>query len=319
MHVELTTVKKSKFRGLVSLELENNLYLVKILPEAGGKIASLIYKPSGKEFLLQGKDEKCRLVDYDGDFLKADQSGIDDMFPTISEYHYEDYPWKGVRIPDHGEVWSLAWDYEIKNDQVALAVSGVRLPYKLKKRIELIHTNILRISYEAINPTDFDINYIWAAHIMIKADDGCRQIAPKDMIKAICTYSESGRMGNYGDVFDFPFVKQQDGTMYDASVYSEQSDDFQKFYFKDKMKKGLYGLKYPDGHLLEIMFPTDVTPYFSGLNAEGGSFGIRCVHLEPCSAPFDRPDIAKLHGKESVLKARSVMKWNYDIKIINER
>ena len=36
-------------------------------------------------------------------------AGYDDMFPTILECHYEQFPRKGVELPDHGELWPLEW------------------------------------------------------------------------------------------------------------------------------------------------------------------------------------------------------------------
>jgi len=60
-------------------------------------------------------------------------AGFDDMFPTINECFYEDYPWKGQKMPDHGELWSLEWKYEIKESCLALWTYGVRCHIYLRK------------------------------------------------------------------------------------------------------------------------------------------------------------------------------------------
>lgn len=59
----------------------------------------------------------------------------------IYESFYEDYPWKGHRMPDHGEVWSLDWKVEIGESEVTLWVYGVRLSYLLKKTIRFSEEN----------------------------------------------------------------------------------------------------------------------------------------------------------------------------------
>jgi hypothetical protein len=316
----MTEIREAEFRGINGIELESRCLKVVLLPSAGGKVASIVYKPTGREFLLQGKDTAYRPSSYDSDFLAGDVSGIDDMFPTISRCYYEAYPWAGICLPDHGEVWALEWDASVDGAKVAMSVDGVRLPYRLKKTAELLTEDTLRLSYTATNPTGFDMEFLWAAHMMVAAQKGCRQVAPAGMSRAVCTYSESGLIGGYGDTFEFPNVPQRDGSVYDAGVYrGDDADDFQKFYFKGEMSEGWYRLDYPDGHTLTIGFPTQTVPYLSGLNAEGGSIGIRCVHIEPCTAPFDRPDVAKLHGKSSVLKAKSEYKWHLDIRINREK
>ena len=311
-----TTIERAVFRGQPCLTLESGTLRVVLLPDAGGKAASLVYKPSGKEFLLQGRGETYRTAPYAGDFLKGDMSGFDDMFPTIDRCFYADYPWAGTELPDHGEVWPLKWDARAADGRVTLKVNGVRLPYTLEKTVSLRDAHTVRFSYVAANPTDFDMNFLWAAHLMLVAQKGCRHAAPEGMKAAVCAYSEGGPMGRYGDTFDFPYVPQADGGVYDASYFrGEDADDFQKFYFRERMSEGWYCLYYPDGHILRLEFPVETVPYFSAVNAEGGSFNLRCVHLEPCTAPFDRPDVARLHGKNSVMKAKSAYRWHLDITV----
>ena len=39
---------------------------------------------------------------------KNQAAGYDEDVSKYCECHYEDFPWKRVELPDHGEVWSLA-------------------------------------------------------------------------------------------------------------------------------------------------------------------------------------------------------------------
>ncbi|MHB8276843.1 MAG: hypothetical protein ACYDIA_04225 [Candidatus Humimicrobiaceae bacterium] len=52
---------------------------------------------------------------YGSTYVKAECAGFDEIFPTIDECFYVTYPWKGIPIPDHGEVWSIPWQLDIEN------------------------------------------------------------------------------------------------------------------------------------------------------------------------------------------------------------
>ena len=311
----ICSIKTIKYKNLNAFKLENDIIRIVVVPDLGAKITSMLIKKSNKEFLYQLNNENLKQVGYGGDYLKSEMCGFDDMFPTISEYHYEQFPWTGAKIPDHGEVWSLKWNSHIENSSVNLEVYGVRLPYVLRKIISL-EDNTIHINYEVTNPTSFDMDFLWSGHIMLNAEAGCRHIPPRGNSKAVCTYSESGLIGAYGQEFDFPKVKQADGSIYDAGLHrGNKANDFQKFYFNNVLNEGNYSLIYPDGHQFTVCFPFDKIPYIAGINAEGGSFNVECAYIEPCTAPFDRPDVARLHNKCSVLKAKSGFTWELIIKL----
>jgi hypothetical protein len=98
---------QSKYKDKKSIVVENNRLRAEFLPDPGGKMVSLIDKGTGYEFLIQRNNELYRDQSFDGVYVDGECSGFDDMFPTIDVCNYESDPWKGVKMPDHGEVWSL--------------------------------------------------------------------------------------------------------------------------------------------------------------------------------------------------------------------
>jgi hypothetical protein len=79
--------------------LENEYLRVTLLPEYGGRILSLIYKPTGHEQLYQNPLG----VPYgigDGNFYYDWLMVYGGIFPTFPE-------------PEHGKSWLLAWDFEV--------------------------------------------------------------------------------------------------------------------------------------------------------------------------------------------------------------
>ena len=140
------------------------------------------------------------------------------MFPTIEKCFYENFPWSGILLPDHGEVWSLKWERKILEKELLFSVRGVRLPYLLEKRISFKSENEIVIDYKLSNLSDFPMDFIWAGHIMLRPEKGCKMKFHEKMKKAVCTYSESGAIGKFGDEFDFPIVPLNGtSSLYDIS------------------------------------------------------------------------------------------------------
>jgi hypothetical protein len=310
-------VCKTNYKDLEAVRIGTDTLEVIVLPGQGAKLASLRSRASGKEFLLQREGERYRSSSYGSDYLAGECSGFDDVFPTVLSYYYEREPWKGMLVPDHGEVWALPWDCEIEGSQVALSVKGLKLPYNLAKTMSFPEADRLRITYELRNESPFPIDFIWCAHIMLEAEKGCRIVAPRGMRRCVATMSDSGTIGNWGEEFDYPVMRLPDGSSYDASLHrGSDADDYQKFFFKGRVPEGRAGLEYPDGHILTVSFPEWDVPYFAGIQAEGGKLGIRGIFLEPSTAADDRPDLARFRSADSVLPAKGLLSWYLDMSVV---
>ena len=102
------------YKGLRSYELENDVIKITFLPDYACKIASLVHKKTGREFLFQAKEETLRLPPYAAPFSQYDSSGFDEVFPSIDECPYPDGSFKGILIPDHGEVCRVPFCCSLK-------------------------------------------------------------------------------------------------------------------------------------------------------------------------------------------------------------
>ena len=96
-------IEKTNFKGIEAIKLENNYLKVIIIPELGGKIASIYNIEKDFELLFQNKEDiyvKPKLYDA---FEKFDASGFDDAFPTIDKCSVYINN-KHIEYPDHGEM-----------------------------------------------------------------------------------------------------------------------------------------------------------------------------------------------------------------------
>lgn len=308
----MTRIYDVSYKGFPGICMENDALKAIFLPTQGAKLCSLTDRKSGKEFIYQGKTQTYQPSVYGGSYLAGECAGIDECLPNIDACYYDTFPWSGTPLPDHGEVWALPWDMVQEKNAVSFQVHGVRLPYRLEKHVSL-HEKTLRMDYTLTNLSDFRMDYIWAAHMMLQAQAGCRFHLPQELSTAYVTMSASGSIGRYGDTFQYP------GTAgYDFSTYrGDTADDYQKIYFADKLPvhSGWAEISYPDGARFRIRFPAEQIPYLGIIEAEGSELDIRCMFLEPCSGTFDRPDIAKLHGQCSFLTPKQVRSWYLEIQL----
>jgi hypothetical protein len=312
-----TNAYKSEYKGQEAVSIETGSILAQFLPLIGSKMCSLVYKPLGSELLVQRPGKEYLLEPYGGDYVAAECSGFDDMFPTIDKCFYETYPWQGTPIPDHGEVWSIPWDCSVEDDGLRFVTCGVRFPYKLEKWVYFADDTILRIDYRLSNLSSFDFDFMWAGHPMFYLEEGCELVLPPGVKGIVSTLSYSGALGRYGDEFAWPTFRLPDGTERDLRrIRPEKTKDAEKYFVKGKMPEGWCALKYRQSDFtLALSFPVAQVPYLAILPNEGGWQDLYNIFLEPCTASFDRLDVAKLHGEFSTVKAKSVYEWHLNLTI----
>ena len=309
----------SVYKNLNAVTMENDYLSAKFLPDNGGKLASLIQKRTSREFLVQAKNPTYKALEYDGNYVEAECSGFDDMFPTIDRVYYQDYPWKGIEIPDHGEVCGSKWGYEIHDDFLYMYVYGVRFPYMLEKWVRFDSDNILNINYTATNLSNFDMDFIWAAHMMINMEEGGELLVPyKGCQNVTSMFSTDDELGKYGDLISWPETVQKSGNIHKINLTQMQNDSriAYKYYFNERIPEGWCAYCYKsDGTTIKLSYPKDRVPYLGIWINEGDFKEYYNIALEPCTGSFDRPDIAKMHKRNSVLKAKDEYQWFLNINI----
>lgn len=304
----------SQYKDQPAILLESDLIRAQFLPSIGSKMCSLIYKPLGRELMVQNPSEKYLIEPYDGVYVDGECSGFDEMFPTIDECYYESYPWAGTKIPDHGEVWSLKWDHLVQGEQLSMSTYGVRFPYKLEKVVSFTAPHILHTRYNLTNLSNFDFDFMWAAHTMINLEENVELVLPSG-VQSVNSVSTNGTIGRYGDEAMWPQFKTADGTLRDLSkLRPKNTQAAEKYFVKGKMPEGWCALKYhQSGFSMALSFPVDRVPYLAVLPNEGGWRDMYNIFLEPATATFDRLDLARKRQEYSTVKAHSTYEWHLDI------
>jgi len=278
---------------------------------------SLILKEDKYEYIsLSGRP--FRIPTYGANFADYDISGFDECFPAIAEGFYPEDPWKGIHIPDHGELWTLPWESKMKEDILKLSCFGVRFPYRFEKVFSLTD-NRVNINYRLKNLSPFEFKYLWAAHPLLTVAPGTKIILPgKPHIRI--DWSKNERLGKLLYETSWPKAQSPNGEVIDLNVVKPPEVNQATKFFTTALKQGYCALHNPaTGNFIRFSFPVEKIPYVGVWINEGGwpLDGQPSYHvaLEPCTGCPDKLEIAIRRGEYTHLKGRTECTWTLVITV----
>ncbi len=149
----------STFEDYPAVIGETDRMRVTVLPSLGAKTISILNRETGREWLYRS-DKSLGNKGYGSSFLDGDVSGWDEMFPAVNGGRFPVNPWLTLSNPDHGEVWSIPWDMEIKDNELSCSVRGIHLPYDLEKTYTFSSESGFRIDYRVNNLSDVAMPFL---------------------------------------------------------------------------------------------------------------------------------------------------------------
>jgi len=312
------TVKESELEpGITALRLTTDQFSVTVAPQLGGKIVSLVNRKTRREFAARS-NVTHRLRTLDGRFEDYERDGIDDCFPSVAGAPFPVFPWQGAPIPDHGEVWALPWEYQIKPDRLITWVRGVRLPYRFERQISFEtlarkEKPFMRLSYKVENDSPYDMPFLYAFHALFKAETRTRVLLPAGT-NVVSSWSTEDRLGPPMTLQDWP--KVTDLTLdksYDRSaIRSSRNKEAEKL-FTTPLDQGRCALVYPNGEFIGFLFPAKKLPFLGLWFNEGGWNNLHQVALEPTTSQVDRVDAAEGLKTCGVVPAKGSYEWDISI------
>lgn len=311
-------MKEGIYKGLKALILSTEKIEGIVLPEYGGKLASLKSLKTGREFLFQSDSSELKLPTYGAAFSDFDSSGFDEMFPSIDATFYPSGKLRGAVIPDHGEVWAMPWDTKPVNDAtISLKVTGRCLPYQLSKKV-IFDENTITIDYELFNMNDEPLAFIWAAHALLNCDQKkSKIITPSNLTRVMNVERKSQHLGQWGEVYDYPVAKDIYGEKVDLSRFeAAESGNCEKFYFTDNLTDGWCGVEYSDPkEKLIYEFPVNDVPYLGVWKTHGAYKGHYNFALEPCTGAYDDLYLAEKINRASHVAPGEIYTWFLKIRV----
>jgi len=310
------SLTEGTYKDVRAVILESEALRVTLIPDWGAKMASLIHKQTSVEHLNQVPGKEFRKVDYGAPYADGEFGGFDEMFPTITECYCDVEPWARVKMPDHGEVWSIPWQCETSGSEVRLSVHGVCFPYRLTKWVSLERPNTILQRYRVDNLSRCAFPAMWAAHALFNATAGMRIILP-DSARNIMNTVPGSLLGGYGERYSFPIARTATGTPWDLSVVRpNEGKCVFKYFFLDELDEGFCIMHDPKTReTIGMSWPVDQVPYLGMWVNEGVWSGQYHLAPEPCTAPFDRWDVARQWGKLPVISPFGSQQWTLRITV----
>ncbi|QUI24489.1 DUF5107 domain-containing protein [Vallitalea pronyensis] len=294
-------IRTCEFKGTKAIEMENDQIKVVILPEIGGKIASFYHKHKQFELLYQNKYDVYKKANTYDVFSEYDASGFDDCFPSIDAetVYYGD---QEVKYPDHGEIWSAAFDYVIEDNHIKMAFTSTILPYQFEKVIRVEGYSLL-IDYTITNHGNSILYGLWAMHCLIHCKEDMLIQFPENT-KEIINVSPSTILGDVGTIHPYPMTETLKGEKYPLNkVCPKSANKCEKYYIKDQITEGTCGVFYPEDDVrYTVKFDKEKLPYIGFWITEGGFRGDYNCALEPTNGYYDSVKTAKTYDRLLALK-----------------
>lgn len=309
----MVETKSGRHRGIESLSIRNDILALTFLPSIGAKLVSLQLRASGREFMWQDPPGRLKFPPYGAQMPEYDIGGFQECFPTILETYYPEYPWRGILVPDHGEVWALPWNVEQHESGLHFWVESVCFAYRFDKWIELRDGGVIEIRYEATNPTPYDFRCIWSAHPALALKPDMRMLLP-DGTELRLEFSHNGRLGGMGAIHRWPVVRDIHGKEDDLSIVKTINAGTHDKFTSSFLPEGWCAVYDPQqGDYLGYSFPLLEIPYVGFWLIQGGWPVTGKPYLvggfEPCTGYPGDLSSAIAWGDAMTLPAQSSRTW----------
>jgi len=177
MKVLTNNLSVRREQGFAVYVLGNQEAEIAVVPELGAKIISLKSVRTGREWMWHPPGELELFHNSPEDhFSSSPLVGVDECLPTI-----EPCVWRGRKLPDHGEVWSVGWNVDEEAWQKGVLRTSVNLgvsPFDFERTIEL-DENEVRLSYQLSNRSAASEYFLWAIHPLLKIQEGDQLVLPR--------------------------------------------------------------------------------------------------------------------------------------------
>ncbi len=256
------------YKDRPAVSISNDDLVATFLYLDGAKLVSLKDK-SGNEYLAQAEGKKYRRLGIDTNYVDAECSAFDDMFPTIDPCSIN-----GMTYLDHGEVarrehrWN-AFDNKLSFD---CNLESINIFYQ---KIVFFENRSLLIKYKIKNSNPFDFPYVFAGHIMLKGECGATVLSAFER--------DSQKQLMFGDPESAPNVLCEKGSAKEWKYYYQQA--------KSPLQCSVY---YPlSKYRVSLICENDTIKYLGVWMNPGELNKMYSIAIEPCSALYDSPVSAK--------------------------
>jgi hypothetical protein len=278
---------------------------VTVEPDRGGRIASLVHLPTGREWLSQPAVPRVSST-YGSSFTEGEMAGWDEMIPTINACTYPGPgAAAGVSLPDHGEAWAVPWRVESSdgNGDLTLSVEGRALPYRLVRLLRIAGPAALTIEYRLDVLGDEPLAVLWACHPQLDCSPGTRLGLPAGVTEMLDV--TDGAPGT-------PVAYPGHGPL---QVGLLPCGTGRKLVAPPEARVAEVDLRDPEGTWLRMRWDTTSIPYF-GIWLDNRSLSrVPVAVIEPTDGYFDSLELAASTGHAAITEPGSPRRWALTVEL----
>ena len=319
-------LSESSVQGFPALTLANGLISLTMVPELGGKISSIRDLRTGREWLWTSDRLPYRRLPYGTSYIEeADTGGWDECFPTVAACSYPLPPWRGLSLPDHGELWPQTWKLEIDRGSdgtpsLRTEALGVALPYVFRRSVRLASDlATLRFEYGVRSTADADIAFIWSAHPLFLIEPGTRVLLPEGAIMRAYSSVPPALLSS-DRTYRWPLYLSRDARELHMAQLPDRSAGVAFKLWSEPLAEGWTALEAPDGRFEFVFDPQQVPQVGLWVNAGGwsgaGGEPYYNLALEPCIGAQDSLEEAvERYHHAGILPAGETREWWLEVRL----
>jgi galactose mutarotase-like enzyme len=317
--------------GLRSVRLENEHISVSLLPEAGGKIAELIDRRTGRNWLWQNPHLPIRRPVYGSDYgSELDSGGWDEILFSTSPCEVGLVDGTRHRIPDHGDLVGQAWQLEESaalesgHAVCGLVATGRVFDFRWRRVATLdAERPLLTLDYSLENTGDSPWPWAWCAHPLIAVERGMRIELPAGREYRVADVQRLN-LDQPDSEFTWPRLPLGDGSEIDLAASFDsgaESDRFAAKLFVRSASPGAVSISSPNGtERLTIRYDESQIPWLGmWINNRAwsgcGSQPHLNLGLEPSTSPCESLTEAIAEGWTELLEPGNIRTWSLSIEV----
>ena len=193
------------FRGLPTVILENRFLRLVFLPQLGGKIWQITYKPVDADLLWNNSRIAPTRLPMNSRYDDVWCGGWDELFPNDEVATID-----GESYPDHGELWTGEWQAQPfeKPGEVGVAlrfltpISSIRIEKVVTLRADESRVHF-RHTFTNIGSATFP--FLWKLHPAFAVSPRHRLDFP--FMKVLLDPAFPGTLGGAASPFDWPYTQ----------------------------------------------------------------------------------------------------------------
>jgi galactose mutarotase-like enzyme len=299
MNTQRIDADKSVY-GVETIVLESGSLRLEIVPELGGKIMSILYKPAEKEILWRNPRIPPHHVSAGASYDDNWAGGWDELFPNDEPAELD-----GTAYPDHGELWTASWSAGIEETDsratIYMRTKTEKTEFLVERWITL-HENEDRVCfrYQFTNEGAQSRRYLWKLHPAMALSPGDHIVIPAS--KFLLESRSLGTLEGGAFEFDSPVIQIGNRTV-DLRVAPPPESRELHFFYGTELKEGWCATFDPRRRMsVRLSFPKEVFPTCWFFASYGGWNDYYVGVLEPCTGYPFRLEEAAQSGNCSTLE-----------------